>query len=372
VDAVTGHQLWGNQYSRKFSDVLAVEEEIVRHVSMNLRLELTGSENERLTRRYAQSVEAYHAYLKGRHYRNQWSLAGFKKGLEFSRQAVDIDPSYAQGWAGLAFAYYAASNIAVQPDEAMPKASKAAQTALEIDDSLVEAHTVLALVKSQYEWDWIGAEREFKRAIELGPNDEAAHASYGCFLLLEQGRFDEAIAELTLARRVDPLSSTTSAWLTYAYYLARNYDETIRQCRKIIDADANNIAAHYNLGMAYEEKSMFEEAIVEFQKARQLDPDGPAPRAYLGHAFAVSGRRSEAYRLIDDLKEQLKQGHIDAELIAEVYAGLGEKDQAFEWLEKSFSMRSEELLFLKVKPRFDNLRSDTRFTDLVRRVGLTP
>jgi tetratricopeptide (TPR) repeat protein len=331
---------------------------------------LTEAETKQLGKRYTEKTEAYQLYLKGLYYSYQISADGFKKGIEYMNQAIALDPSYALAYAGLAASYYAASNTILPANEAMPKVKAAAMRALELNETLAEAHTILAVVKSQYEWNWLEAEREYKRALELNPGYAPAHQFYGGYLA-GQGRWEEAITELTRARELDPLTPWVSTNLAYFYYLARRYDEAITQLRKIIETDPNFPVAHYTLGLAYEQKGMFAEAIAECNQARLLDPKLPFLLSYLGHAYAVSGKRDEARRMLEELKKSAKQTYVDLYYVAIIYVGLGETDQAFAWLEKAYQERSENLLALKVDPVFDSLRSDPRFADLLRRLNLS-
>ncbi len=370
VDVANGSQLWGQQYNQKLSDVLAVQEEISRKISENLQLKLSGEEQKRLTKRHSESVEAYQLYMKGRYHWNKYNEQGFKRGIEYFKQAIDIDPNYALAYAGLADAYYTISNIYMQPQEAMPKARGAAQKALEIDDTLGEAYAAMAIVNANYYWEWLTAEREFKRAVELSPNYATAHHYYGLYLV-ENGRFDEATHELVEAQRLDPLSLSIAVTAVYPVAYGRQYDEAIKRLQKIIEMDPDFYPAHVLLGETYENKKLYDEAITEIQKAHSLG-DSWFTLAYLGHAYAVSGRRSEAQMVLDQLRERAKRSHVSPFGMAMVYAGLSEKDQAFMWLEKAYEERAEELLLLKVDPKFDSLRSDPRFASLLRRIGLAP
>jgi len=369
VNVADGSQLWGEQYTRKFSNILALQGELAQQISKKLRLALTGEQQKRLTKHYTENAEAYRLYLQGYYYSNRLTPDGLKKGIELLNQAVEVDPANALTYAGLAYSYAAASDQIMSPSEAMLKVKAAAQRALELDETLGEAHTWLAYVKSRYEWDWVGGEREYLRALELNPNYAPAHQWYGSYLA-EQGRMEKAIAEMTRACELDPLTSWINTYLAWFYYLARQPDEAITRLRKIIQTDPNFIIAHSTLGAAYEQKGMFEEAINELKKARLLDPKCCLP--HLGYIYAISGRRGEAQRMLDELLKQAKQPDFNPYDIAPIYAGLGEKDLAFMWLEKAYEYKSESLLFLKVEPWLDSLRTDPRFKDLLRRMNLAP
>jgi len=374
VDAADGSQLWGEQYRRKLSDIFALQEEISREISEKLRLKLTVEDKKRLTKRYTENTEAYHLYLKGRYYENKFfNDAALRRAIECFQQAVDCNPTYALAYAGLADCYIKLSTLNVSPSkEGFAKARAAVMKALEIDDTLAEGHTSLARIKSSFDWDWPAAEEEFKRAIDLNPNYATAHHLYGRHLMI-MGRFDEAAVEIRRASELDPLSLIINADLSAPLFLARQYDRAIESLRKTLEMDPNFALAHVRLGGAYEFKGMYEEAIAEYQRAIDLSgssADNPVMSALLAHAYAESGRGDQARDILDRLKEQSQRGYVSPYDIAEVHAALGEKDQAFEWLEKAYDVRSSNLRFLKVSQYFtDSLRLDPRFEDLMRRVG---
>ncbi len=253
----------------------------------------------------------------------------------------------------------------------MPKAKAAATKALEIDDTLAEAHAALALVRERFDWDRSDAERECRRAIELNPNYATAHQRYGLNLLW-RGQFDEAAAEIKRAQELDPLSLILNTNVGEVFYFSRQYDRAIEQYRRALELDSSFFWAHERLGRAYAQKRMYEEAIAEFQKAITLAGAGPVMSGGLGYSYAVSGRRAEAQKLLDELKQLSKQHYVWPYDIATIYAGLGENEQAFKWFEKAYEERSGWVIYLKVEPMFDSLRSDPRFQDLMRRVGLPP
>ena len=370
VDVAEESQLWGEQYNRKLADLLAVQEEISREISAKLRIRLSGEERKQLTKRYTDNTEAYQLYLQGRYYWNKRTPEDLKKGIGYFQQAIDLDPNYALAYAGLADSY----NVLpiwtpIKTKEAYPRAKSAALKALEIDDTLAEAHTSLAYAIYRYDWDWPGAEREFKRAIELKPNYATAHQWYS-FYLSTMGRVEEAIVEIKRAQELEPLSLFINSDVGVAFYRAGQYDQAIEQLRKTIEMDPNFAYARYNLGVAYEQKGMYEEAVAELNKAVELSGDAHLMLASLGHAYAVSGKRGEAEKLLDEWKERSKREHVSAYYIALIYTGLGEKDQALQWLDKAYQDRDFNVPRLKDELRLDSLRSDPRFQDLVRRVGL--
>jgi len=370
VDVRDNKQLWGEQYERKVSDLLSVQREIAKEISSNLRLKLSGAEQTRVTKHYTENAEAYQLYLKGRYFWNKRTGEALKKSIEYFNQAIEKDPSYALAYAGLADAYVLLSPYSAgSPQESYPKAKAAAKRSLELDETLAEAHSSLAQALVLYDWNLPESNREFQRAIELNPNYATAHHWYGYGNLVTMERFDEAIAEMKRAQELDPLSLIINAEVGMPYFYARQYDKAIEQFRKTLEMDQSFYYTHIFLGMAHEMKGSFQEAIAEYQKAKQLNDD-PFVLALLGHAYAVSGKRDEALRTLDQLKEIAKQRYVGAYGFAIVHAGLGDKDQAFQWLERGYQDRALEMTRLKVDPFLDNLRSDPRFADLVRRVGL--
>ena len=369
VDARTGNQIWGEQYNRTTADLVSLQSEIARDVSNKLRVKLSGTDEQKLTKNYTANPEAYQLYLKGRFYWNQRTGESLKKSIEYFNQAIEKDPNYAQAYAGLADAYalmpvYSAGS----PQEFLPKAKAAAMKALEIDDTLAEAHASLSLPRWSYDRNFAESNKELQRAIELSPNYATAHHWYG-ENLGDLGRFDEGIAELKRALDLDPLSLIINADLGEVYTFARQYDKAIEQLRKTIEMDQSFYYAHWRLGVVYELKGFHQEAIAEYQKARALDSD-PWVLALIGHAYAASGKRDQALKIVDQLREIAKQRYVPAYGFAIVYAQLGEKDEAFRWLEKSNQDRGTDLGRLIVDPLVDSLRPDPRFTDLMRRVGL--
>ena len=367
VDTADGSQLWGEQYNCKPSDLLALQEEISSEISEKLRIRLTGEEKERLTKRHTDDTEAYQLYLKGCYFLNKYTKEDGEKGFDYFRRAIAIDPSYSLAYVGLADYYYRVSTTYVPPREALPKARAAAMKALELDDTLAEAHTSLAYTMMLYDWDWAGAEAEFKRAIALKPGYAAAHRWYGIYLLFV-GRFDESLAEMERSHELDPLSLQVNVSLAAPFYFARRYEQAIEQFQRTLEMDQSFWPAHYLLGWVYEERGEFSKAIEEFQRAKKLD-DTPMISAGLGYAYAGAGKLNASQKVLDELKGLSKKRYVSPYFIAIVHAGRGEKDEAFEWLEKASDDRSEMLAWLKVAPELDRLRPDPRFASLMRRVG---
>jgi TolB-like protein/Tfp pilus assembly protein PilF len=373
VKVEDGSQLWGEQYQRKFSGVLAMQAEIAKQISEKLRLKLTGEEQHRLTKVYTDNAEAYQLYLKGRYYWNRRTPESLNKSIEYFQQAADKDPNYALAYVGLADSYSLLGSPVGggYPREKFPKAKAAALKALELDDTLAEAYASLVIVRLRYDWDWLVAEREIKRAIELNPNYSMTHLMYADYLRV-MGRPDEAIAEIKRAQELEPLSLNANAVVGVHFYFARQYDQAIEQCQKTLDLNPNFAQAHLFLGWAYVQKARYEEAIAAAKKASSLSPSDLRTVSALGHAYAVSGQTSEAVNILDQLKELSRQRYISPHDMAIIYTGLGEKEQAFAWLDKAYADRSWPLPLLKFDPRFYSLRSDPRFADLVRRIGLAP
>ncbi len=373
VDVEKGSQLWGGQFNRQLAEVGRIQEDISKEISEKLRLRLTGEDQKRLSKHYTENTEAYQLYLRGRYEWNKRTADGLKKSIEYFNQAIEKDPGYALAYAGLADVYnVAAFPLRLSPKEVFPRAKAAATKAVELDDTLAEAHSALATVKSVYDWDWLGAEREFRRAIELNPGYPTVHYFYGFTYLLPMGRFDEAITELKRAIELDPFSAILNVNLGWALYFVRRYDDAIVQLKKAAEIDPNFGQAHMHLAEAYEEKGMHEEAIAELAKlppAYSVSLD-PRELAMVRQAYAMAGMRGYWQKYLEILKDHAKQRYVPPSFIAGMPARLGDKDQAFEWLEKAYEARDEFIRLVRVDPTFDNLHSDPRYADLLRRMGL--
>ena len=326
VDTADGSQLWGEQYNRKPSDLLAVQEEISREISENLRIRLTGEEKERLTKRHTEDTEAYQLYLKGCYFLNKYTKEDGEKAFDYFQRAIAIDPSYSLAYVGLADYYYRVSTTYLSPREALPKAKAAALKALELDDTLAEAHTSLAYILMLYDWHWAAAEAEFKRAITLKPGYAPAHRWYGIYLVAV-GRFDESLAEMERAHELDPLSLQVNVSLAAPLYFARKYDQAMEHFQKTLEMDENFWPAHYLLGWVYEERGEFRRAIAEFQKARKLD-DTPMILAGLGYAFGIAGKRGAAQKILEELSALSQKMYVSPYFIAIVHAAVEKRDEA--------------------------------------------
>jgi len=372
VDARDNSHLWGGQYNRKLTDLFLLQQEIAKEISESLRLKLTREERQRLSKRQSENPEAYQLYLKGRYAFNRRGAESLKRAIQYYEQAVALDPNYAQAYIGLANTYGVISGYrgsGLRPKESFPKAKAAALKALELDESQAEAHTASALVKSSYEWDWAGAEREFKRAIELNPGYADGRYFYAYIYLSSMGRHEEAIAEMKRALETDPLSLVINANLAGAYYNARQYDQAIEQGRKTLEIDPEFVVAHLRLQEVYEQTGMYEQAIAE----REHDgAEGRREASLLEKAYRAGGARGYWQKLLELTTDRAKREYVEPAEIAGIYVRLGDKDRAFEWLEKAYAERNEAMGSLKVDPIYDPLRADPRFQDLLRRVGLPP
>jgi TolB-like protein/Tfp pilus assembly protein PilF len=370
VDVAADAQLWGQQYNRTFSEIIAVQEEIARAVSEKLRLRPMGEEQKRLAKRYTESPEAHQLYLKGRYLWNRRTGETLQRAAEYFQQAIDKDPAYALAWAGLAdcYAVYAFYGV-LPPRETAPKAKEAASRALALDETLPEPHAALGYMKDRYDWDWAGAEREFKRAVELNPNYATAHYWYAN-LLDNTGRLEEAITEAKRAQEADPLSLVASAAAGHALSIAGRYDQAIEQVRKALEMDQNFPLAHAYLALFDTQAGRHEEAIAEAQKAVSLSARASLALGMLGHAYAAAGKRAQAQKVLAELKDLSERRYVAPLDFALVHAGLGDKAQALDWLERAYDDRSDRLAWIKTWPPFESLRGEPRFQDLLRRMRL--
>jgi len=375
VDAREDKQLWGEQYSRKLADIASVQQEIATAISGNLRVRLTSEEKTRSAKTYVANPEAYQVYLNGRYHANKGTYDGLMKGIEYFQQAIAKDPHYALAYASLADSYVELGGwlTYLPPSEAGPKAKAAAMKALELDDSLAEAHAALARAQYYFGWDWPSAEREFKRAVELNPNSAISHHGYS-ELLLARARFDESIAEGMRALEIDPLSPQIVADLAYTYLVMRRYDEAIAQHRKALDLDPNAAWIRHDMAYAYTLKGAYAQAIAEDDKipvqAKVVAAENKLIASGIGWIYAVSGRRADALKIAEQFKDLASHAYVDFYQVAEIYAALDDKDEAFRLLEKAYEEHSSNMPFLAVDPCWDGIRSDPRYADLLRRMGL--
>ncbi len=363
-----GSLLWAEQFDESCPNVLAVQDSITDAVVNALTPTLSGRERERLLRRHTESPAAHQAYLKGRYYSTKWTQEGWRKGIQYFNEAITADPDYAQAHAGLAECHYIVSNLYVPPREAMPRVKEAALKALQLDETLAEAHTSLGLALAFYDWEWTEADREFRRAIALNPGYAAAHLWYGRYLAT-QGQSVAAVAELRRGQVLDPLSPSLNAELGRSLLYLRQYDAAIRQLQETLELHPTFWPAHLFLGWAYEQKGLYAEAVAILGHASALD-DNPRTLASLGHAYGISGRKVKAQGVLRDMMEQRRHRYVSPYDMAAVQVSLGEMDEALAWLEKACEDRSEWLVWLKVDPRLDGLRLDPRFARVLAHVGL--
>ena len=369
INATNDAHLWAETYDRKLTDIFTVESEIAKTIADTLRAKLTGSEERMMSKKPTANPEAYEFYLKGRFFWNKRTGVDLRKAIDYFNQAVAKDPSYALAYAGLADAYVLLSGFgAASPKDSLPQAKAAAEKALELDSTLGEAHASLAQALLAYDFDFAGANREFQHAIELNPNYATAHHWYGESVLAPLSQFEDAIAQLKRALQLDPLSMIINADVGTVLTNARRYDEAIEQLRKTLEMDPSFYYAHYNLGEALEMKGLTENAIAEYQRAIALNDD-PVPQALLGHLYAKIGKKNEARQILQQLHESSKQHYVSPYLFAMIHIGLGDKDQAIDFLEKTYEDRDGySIAFVKVDPFLDPLRSDPRFEALVQKV----
>ena len=369
IDVHTGWHIWGDQYHRKLADVLKVQQDISQKISIGLKHKLTREEKAKVSSSSTENAEAYKAYLKGRYHWSKFDLASSKKAAEYFVQAIEIDPTYALAYAGLADAYYRLSNVYAPTREAMSKARAAAVKALEIDNTLSEAHAAMGIIKMFYEWDWPGAEEEFKKAIESNHNNAIAHQRFGLYFNL-LGRFDEAGRELELAMLIDPLSPHSYWSLTLTYFLTCQYDKAIEEVKKALEMERDYKPALYLLGRTYERCGQVDEAIEVFKKIFALS-NSPMFLGALGRAYAGSGQHQLARNVLKELEELSKRCYVSAYSHAIIHLALGDENRTFDYLEKACHDRCEMMTWLNIDPAFDDIRNDPRFTSLLRRVGLS-
>ena len=370
IDASSDKHLWSQSYEGELKDTLALQNGVARAIAEQIRINLNPQEQAALKSVKVVNPEAYVSYLKGRYFWNKRTADGLKAALAYFNQAIEEDPKYAQAYSGLADTYALLGDWqygVMTPKEALPKAKAAAVKALELDSTLGEAHNSLAFCLDGFDWDLDAGEKEFRRAIELNPGYASAHHWYAWHLSL-LGRYDEGIAEMKKAENLDPLSLIINADLAELLVLAHSYDESIRQSRKTIEMDTNFAAAHNQLGQAFLQEHRNDDAVAELQKAVQLSEGSPTCIANLARAEVASGRRGEAEKLLSELEKRSSPGYSHASEIATIYVALGNKDEAMNWLEKGYEERFNPGVLLR--PGFDALRSDARFVDMERRMGL--
>jgi TolB-like protein/DNA-binding winged helix-turn-helix (wHTH) protein/Tfp pilus assembly protein PilF len=369
IRAATGQQLWARTYERSLGDILDLQNEVARAIAGEVQAKLTAEEQIRLARSRSVNADAYDAYLKGRYYYNRFTVDGFSKSIEHFEQAIKLDPNYASAYAGLADALVSLEQIgAAGPEEVHPRALEAASKALAMDETLPEAHAAMASVRANG-WEMSAAEREARRAIELNPGFSLAHLYYSN-MLRHLGRRQESIAEARRALELDPLSPLTNEELADAHMSAREYDAAIEQYQKTLDLYPNQAAPRDSLGWAYVYKRMYDRGMEEIRKSIALYGEDPSLSPEIAFIYGTTGRKDEARKILQRLLSASKTVPIAAHHFALVYIGIGDKEEAFTWLEKAFEQHSPMMAWLEVDPRFDSLRQEPKFQNLIRRVGL--
>jgi TolB-like protein/Flp pilus assembly protein TadD len=370
VDARTNKLLWGEQYNRKTSELLATQREIANEIAGKLELKLSGEGETALAKRYTENNEAYQLYLKGRFHFAKRNRADVEHSIEYFQQAITLDPNFALAYSALADSYNGMTAYPyMAPKQAIPLAKAAANRAIEIDPTLAEPHTALANSLACFDWNWSEAEREFKRAIELNPNDAGTHWRYGMFYLMPIGRLEDAIAQGKRSLELEPLDLNHGANLSGMYFYARRYDEALEQAKQTYGLDANFIVGRWALSQALIEKGSYAEAIGLNENALQTDPTNPVFLRFAGIAYAKAGRRTDAERIVDRFKDLGRTQYVMAYHIALIYSVLGDKDKAIAELERSADERDYLLPRIKVEPFFDPLRGDPRFERIVKQLN---
>lgn len=380
VSLPEGATIWAGTFNEKFTDLFAVQDSISEQVANALMLKLSGADRQSLSKHYTESGEAYQSYLKGRYYWNKMTADGLRRSLEYFADAVEKDPGYALAYAGMAASYVHMEIYGfVLPSEAMPRAEAAALRAIELDATVAEAHASLGLLRMFYERDWPEAEKEFKQALRLNPSYAAAHDWFSIYLMA-RGRTEEALNSIRRAQELDPLSLIINTDVACALYYARRFDDSINQCRWVLETEPTFVTAHFRIGLAYEQLGRYGEAVEAFKSVIALSTDntkaeamaafkgGADARASLAHTYALSGHCEEARSILRELEAQAARAYIPPHDLAMVYSALGETDKAFEWLKVAYQERFSLLILLELDPRFDNLRADPRFTTLLSRI----
>ncbi len=369
IDAADGSHLWSERYDREMTDVFAIQDEISRAIAGRMRVRLSGDSLP--IRRYTEKTEAYQLYLRGRYCWNQLTEEGFKRGIQYFNQAIEVDPGFALAYAGLADCYHELASFGyLAPKDAYPKAKESAIKALELDESLAEAHTSLAVVAFRFDWNWQEAVKEFKRAIELNPNYSTAHIYYAFYLDL-MGRFEEGLLEYDRAREIEPLSIFINSNIGTHYYFARQYEHAAKQLITTLEMDPNYAVAHFVLGSVYFQRPTLGDAIEAFQRAVGIERGNSLYMATLGVAYATAGKQSEASKILRDLQELSEHRYVSPVCIGLLLGYMsGDKDEVLEALERGYEDRYDQMCFLKVEPRCDPLRSHPRFHALLRNMNL--
>jgi TolB-like protein/Flp pilus assembly protein TadD len=370
IKTADGTSIWSGTFDEKFTDVFAVQDSIAQKVAAALAVSLNQEERERLTKRYTDNPDAYQLYLRGRFNWNRYTEEGFRKSIEYFKQAAEKDPNYALAYAGLADTYSLLGDLSYDlPKETFEQARTFAEKAIALDDALGEAHLSLGIVKLFYDWDLAGAQKELQRAKELSPNNPQVYHFYGHYLELA-GHLDDAMVETKRGVDLDPTNLIVNNEYAWTYYLAHRFDEAIQLYKKNLELDPSFYFSSYSLAQNYEQKGKFDEARAELNRVRPLSGDWSWIIAELGCVEAATGNPIEAKKIIDQLKARTAREYIDPTLFAYIYIALGDKNEAFAWLDKGFRDKAGNMPWLKIEPKVDPLRSDPRFADLLQRMGL--
>lgn len=373
IQASPERHIWAETYERNLSDVIALQNDVARTITQQIQVQLTPEEHVRLSASRLVDPEAYKLYIKGRYFWVKRNRESFDRAMGYFQQAIDRDPTYAAPYSGLADCYVlfgSSFDVGGQaPNDVQPKAKAAALKALELDHSLADAHNSIAYIKLTYDWDWTGAEAEFKKSLALNPGHAHGHHWYA-HLLLSSGRPEEALAESNRALELDPVSPIINLHLGWHYLYTKQHDRAIEQLAKTLELDPDYALAHWYLGLAYEQKKMYPDALREMGRAKDLLPTNLAVQCDIGHLYAVSGDKGDAEKMIAKLKEESARRYVNQYELALIYIGLGQNDQAFKALERAYREHSDMMVYLNVDPRLDYIRSDSRFADLIRRVGV--
>ncbi|HEY2963125.1 MAG TPA: protein kinase [Pyrinomonadaceae bacterium] len=382
IKVADGSQLWGDEYNSSLADLFSVQNEVSKKISQNLRLRLSGADEQKLEKRYTHDAEAYQLYLKGRYFWNKRNEEGFRNGIEYFKRAEEKDPTFALAFSGLADSYALLSDIGVaRPVDEMPKAKAAAEKAVDADPTLAEAYTSRAFVKLAYDWDWLGAQSDFQQALRLNPKYPTAHQWYASYLM-QMGKFSLAKDEIEEAHNLDPLSPIISSNTGLYSYYEHNYDDAIAKYKLTLQSDPDFWVARHYLALAYVQKGMYDDAIKELRSLIKAPPSGPVSEevvasdteasASLGFACAMAGKKAEAQDILNKLQSLSRRRYVSDLYFAIVYAGLKDKDHAIEYLNKAYEARHPGLVLIRIEPMFDALRSDERFKQLVKRFEPIP
>ena len=368
VKVSDGSQLWGEQYNRSPNDILVIQDEIAKAISESLKFKLTRQDQIRLTKQPTANIEAFNLYLRGRYFWNKYNKEWVLKAIDAFKQAIEIDSHYALAYCGLADAYFRLSNVSLQPREVLPRAKEAALKAVQIDENLAEAHASLALIYVYYEHDWMRAEREFRRALELDPYLVSAHQRYGSYLTF-MGHFEEALRHYETALELDPFSLQINMNIATTYYLRGEYDRAVKHLNRTMELEPNYMPVHFVLGCVYIQQKRWEDAIKEFQFIYKLDEEAYLAMGFMGYAHALAGQRAEAETLLQVLQEIAARKYVSPYAMLVIHLGLGPEERVFELLEELYQEHNDWLVWLKVSPELKHLHDDPRFKHMLKRVG---